>query len=561
MKFKFQKVSVLFVLSLILFGCVKQEVQLDKLESEEIDPSFALPLGQATFNMGRIEKHFVDDHFIYNPTTGLLEYIFPKRLFTLNAADMLQFPNPSASATVTMPSGTQNAFNLGGAGTIVTFYGQQTTTFNAPNGELMDSIVFKNGTLDINVSSDFPHNTSIDIVIPGLTFNGGAFNKTVNLNYTGTTPVTANVQFDLAGYKFDLTDGGTTDNTAKFAFAIEMTSSGVPVLGSEQIDLTADFIIDTIDRAFGYFGQFTNILSEDTMTIDFFENLYGGTIHIEDPRIELTVYNTAGVSVHSDFNAVYAPDNSVNINLGGPGLTTIPLIVGASTLTDTGITTHLIDNNNTSPTLTAVIDEGPGEMIYDATSETNPGGVTQNFLTYKSKMWCDSRLVMPFYGWGNNFNFRDTTDLDLSEALDVDSADIENVNRVTLRLIADNGLPIESSVQLYFLDSNGLLVDSLFDNVSGENILKAAKVNFSVPTTDPNYGRVIPGGMQRKITDIVMDKVRFNKLANSGITKMIYSAKGNTNDANLGRNVKFYPDYSIKMKVSAKVDLLYKLKP
>lgn len=561
MDFKIGKISLSVIACFVLFSCVKQKVELDKLESEEIDPSFALPLGEATINLGRVESHFVDDHFEYNASTGLLEYVFPKRLFELYPIDILKFPNPNASASATMPPGTQSAFNAGGPGNTVSFSGSQTVTFNAPNGELMDSIIFRQATLDVNVSSDFPHNTSIDVVIPGLTLNGAVFNQTINLNYGGTVPIVNNVQFDISGYSFDLTDGGVTDNTADFSFNIQMTSSGIPVLGTEQIDFTVDFLMDTIERAYGYFGSYTNILSEDTLEIDFFENLSGGSIHVEDPRIELAVYNTTGVSVHSDFNAVYAPDNSVNINLGGPGLTTIPLIVGAATINDTGITNHLINNGNTSPTLSAIIDEGPGEMIYDASSETNPSGVTQNFITYQSKVWCDSRLVMPLYGWGNNFEFRDTTKSDISKALDVDSATIENLKTATLRVIADNGLPVEASIQLYFVDSNDVLVDSLFDNTSGANVIQAATVNFSVPTTDPNYGRVIPNGAKRKITDVVIEKERFNNIANSGVTQLVYVAKGNTNDANLARNVKFYPEYNLKMKVSAKLDLLYKLQP
>lgn len=561
MKYKSTLLFSVLAITILITSCVKQEIELDKLESEEIDPSFALPLGEATINLGRVEQSFVDDHFIYNPTTGLLEYVFPRRLFELQLADMLQFPNPSASMSFSMPAPIHTAFNLAGAGTQITFHGQDTASFSAPNGELMDSLVIKQGSLDFNLSSDFAHDVSIDIIIPSLTINGGAFNKTVTLNYSGSTPVTTTAQFDISGYKLDMTDGGVTTNTARFAFAVTLTNSGVVTSGTENIDITADFVVDTIDRAFGYFGTYTNILSADTMPIDFFENLYGGTVHVEDPRIELTVYNTSGVPVNTGFNGVYAPDNSININLAGPGLTSIPLVVGAPTINDTGITTHIIDNSNTSPTLSDIVDEGPGEMIYDASSETNPAGVTPNFVTCESKVWCDGRLVMPLYGWGNNFVFRDTTDLDLSQSLNVDSADIENIQAVTIRVVADNGLPIEASLQLYFADSNHVIIDSLFDNATGENILTAATVNFSVPVSDPNYGRVTLTGAKRKITDVMITQTRFNNLANAGVAKLIYVARGNTNDANLGRSVKFFPDYNLRIKTSAKVDMLYSLKP
>lgn len=560
MKFIFKSLFLISTSSLLFTGCVKKEIELQKLESEVIDPSFAFPIGGATFNLGRIESHFADDFFIYNQTTGLLEYIYPKQLFNLKVADMIQFPNPSASANFGMPVGAQSTLVGGGAGTTVNFYHQSTTTFNAPNGELIDSITVKQGSLDINLSSDFMHSGSVDVVIPSLTKNGGAFNKTINFTYSGTTPVVNTASFDIAGYKLDMTDGGTTNNTSRFAFNATITSSGAGVSSSDEIRFTIDVVIDTLQSAFGYFGSYTNILSQDTLPIDFFENLYGGQVHVEEPRIEINVFNTAGIDVKTDFVGVIDPASGPTSILSGAGLN-LPTILGANNPGDTAVTPHLIDNTNTSPTLTDMVDAGPSEIIYSATSETNPGaGTPSSFVTCESRVWGDSRLVLPLNGWGNNFQFRDSTDADIEGVVDVDSADIENIEAFTLRLIVDNGLPIDAFVQAYFCDTNFVIIDSLFDVAGGQNIIKKATVNFSVPVGDPNYGRVTLTGAKRKITDIVMDKTRFNNLVNNGAKKLIYVANGLTNDAP-NRSVKFYPEYNLKMKLSAKVDLTYQLRP
>ena len=555
-----KKLFAFSAIILITQSCVKKEIELNNLESETFDPSFATSLGGATFNMGRLESHFIDDKFEYNPVTGLLEYVYKKRLFELGLSDIFQLPALSATASVGMPPAQQTALTTGGVGTVVNFSAQVATTFPVSNGELLDSIIIKQGTMDITLSSDFTHSGSVNVVIPSLTLNGASYSTTLVFNYTGITPVLVNANaLDISGYTLDMTDGGITDNTSRFAFNAQITSSGLPLTGTESLDFTVNLTVDTIQQANGYFGSYTNILARDTAFIDFFENI-SGDVHIEDPRIDLTIYNTSGISVETDFTAISAPDNSTQTVLGGPALTSIPTILGATTISDTGVTTHLVNNSNTTPTLTQVIDEGPGKIIYDASSTTNQGlpNTTQNFITYKSKVWCDSRLVLPLYGWGNNFTFIDTTNADLEDLLGIDSDDADDVEQVSLRIITDNGLPIEARIQVYFTDSNDVIIDSLFNASTGEDIIRKANVNFSVPVNDNSYGTVT--SPVRKITDIVINKARFNNLANSGAKKIIYKAQGLTNEAPTGKNVKFLPSYSVSIKMSAKVDLNINIK-
>lgn len=551
-------IKKLFAISAIIFiaqGCIKKEIELQKLESEAFDPSFATSLGGATFNLGRLESHYVDDHFEYNASTGLLEYVYYKRLFELGLIDMFSIPAMNATASFGMPGADQSTMNFGGAGTVVNFSNQSTTTFPVSNSEQIDSIIVRNGTMNINLSSDFAHDGVIDIIIPSLKLNGVAFTTTLNLDYVATVPVTASLtNFDLSGYTIDLTDGGTTDNTARFAFNVQMTSSGAPIVGTESLDFTIDFTVDTLQEAHGYLGAYTNILAQDTMYIDLFENLNGGSIHVEEPIINLKIYNNTGIEVQTNFNTIFSSDNNGN-NLTGVGLN-LPLINRAINVGDTAITNDSIDKTNSN--IVQVIDLAPNGLIYDASSNTNPGGVTQNFITYDAALWCDAKLRLPLYGWGNDFTFTDTTDADLDNILGVDSADAENIKQVDLRLIVDNGLPIEAKIQVYFADTNNNVLDSLFNTANGEDIIRRANVNFSVPNTNPAYGTV--NSSVRKITDIVIDKNRFNNLSNNGAKKIIYKAQGLTNDAPT-ENVKFQPSNSLIMKLSTKVDLDIQVNP
>ncbi len=544
-----------------MFGCVKKKIELDKVEAPVLDPSFAAPLGQVNLTMSDIEQQVDEDDFVYNQADNAFELIYPDRLFEFGINDMLSIPTQTFSYGFGMPGGSQGTFTGGGVGTQVTFNDQNDFVYSSfTNGELLDSVIIANGQLTIDLSSDFSHSGTVTISIPSLTNGGVPYQTTLNLNYGGSVPVTDNAIVDISGYTLDLTKGGITDNTVEVAYSATMTNSGAGVSGGEQLNFTFGLSINQFSSVWGYFGQYVNILDQDTSYISLFEDIQDGILHFADPRVELFIYNTAGIEVHTDFNAVWAPDNSVTVNLGGSGLTSIPNIVAAPSPGNVGVTTHIISNANTVPTLTDLLDEGPSNVVYSAVATTNPNGVTQNFLLDTSKVWCDGRIILPFYGYADNFTLVDTTDADIEEMLGIDSSSnisVEDVEQVLVRLIVDNGLPTEAGVQLYFADTNGVIIDSLFQQVGYENIFEPGLVNFNLPVSDPNYGKVYES--TRKITDIVITQDLLQKLLDNESKKIIYKGIGYTSGAGSQLDVKIFPEYTIGIKVSAKVDLMVDL--
>lgn len=549
-------VIALATFSLIVGGCKKKEISLDDLKTPLLDPSFALPIGYANLNIGDIEREYDVNNFLYNNNENLFEFVYKDRIFELTANDVIQIPTQNYSTSYSMPAGNQTALIGGGAG-FTTNYSQQTAiNFNVPNGAQLDSIIIQNGSLAIDLSSDFMHSAVVNVTIPSLTLNGNPLQQTLNANYTGSTPVNDNSTIDISGYTIDLTDGGSTNNSFNVTLDFQVTSSGNPISGAEQITVDMGLNVSSFEAIWGYLGQVTNILSQDTSNITLFDNLAGGEVHFEDPRIELAIGNTAGLEVQTQFSAVIAPDNSTNVNLGGAGLTNLPLIARAVNPGDTMMTYHIIDNSNTSPMLSDVIDESPREIVYSSSATSNPNGVANNFVLGDALVWCDAEVILPLFGWARNFTLSDTTDLDIVDALGIDSSSnltVEDVEQAMLRIIVDNGLPVDAGLQLYFADTNYVVIDSLFQSPGGiENVFEQGVVDFSLPLTDPNHGKVVQS--TRKITNVVVSQDLIKKLVNGNAKKLIYKTRGLTNEANSGQNVKIYPEYDVDIKVSAKVD-------
>lgn len=541
----------------ITVRCVKEEIDLNKVQTGELEPSFALPIGSAHLNLGDIEQEYDLNNFIYNESDNIFVAVYNDRLFEFMAKELLDVPPQNFNSTFGMPLSTQTGFVAGPIGSQVSIPNSNNFQMTFSNGELIEEIEIKSGTLQMDLNSTFTHDVSLQLSIQSLKSGGVPYQTTLNIPYTGSLPSTNNILLDISGYTIDCTNSGTTTNNINISSLSVVTNSGNGLSGSEVFDYSFGITIDSYSLVTGYFGEYTNILDQDTSHITLFEDLHGGTVHFEDPQINLAISNSAGVDVQTNFSGIWAPENSTNVNIGGAGPGNIPLITGASTPGEVSTVSHTINNANTVPTLSQVMDEGPAEIIYSASATTNPSGFTTNFIMDTSKVWCDAEVVLPLFGYGDNFTLKDTVPGNIEELLGLESdgnINEEDIDEVLLRLNIDNGMPVDVGFQLYFTNDNYMILDSLFASVNGsQEILESASVNFSLPPTHPDYGKVV--APMNKITDVVISNEKLQYLIDNKAVKIIYKIVGNTASAQTGENIKLYPEYSIDIKASAKINM------
>jgi hypothetical protein len=219
-----------------------------------------------------------------------------------------------------------------------------------------------------------------------------------------------------------------------------------------------------------------------------------------------------------------------------------------------GYTYHTITSNGTIPTLSAVLDEGPFELIYTSDILINPNGPQQNWVLDSSYLSCTAELILPFYCYADNFTVSDTLDLVFEDILGADdegALDWNDVKKMQLRLIADNGLPVEMFGQVYFTDSLYNIIDSLY--LDPENaFLASGYIDFSLPETHPDHGRVLE--KRRTIRDSELTGQRIQHMIAEEARKVILKARSNTAGAAGQELVRFYPEYELKLKLSAKLD-------
>lgn len=547
---------LLFLFSGLVLSCKKDTFDVTNLDATEADPSFALVLGKATLSLEDLEKEFDNGELIYNENNKVFNLIYSQDLFEFRVGDLIDLPSQSVNYSFDVPPASATAFNLAPVGSSINFQETQNESFTFPNGEEIDSIIVNQGSLSIDASTDIQHDVTVLISIPYLTQNGIPFSASVDLSYQGSTPTIDESTIDLNNYVLDLSKDGQTINEVEIGVDITLTKTGQPFTGTEGVDFNLNFDLQSFESIWGYFGNYQNIVAADTQDLQVFENLLSGEVHFADPKMTLFVTSTAGLAIKTTINGLYDSDAGSGQSLGGPGINDIPTIPAAAFIGDVAEMTHTISNANTNPTLSELIDANPQSIVYEFGAETNPDGYSQNFLTSDAVATGALELQLPIFGYASNFVFQDTLDLDLAEELGFEEGSTFNeqdIESASLRLISKNGLPLRLGAQLYFLTENDVVLDSLFQESQFSNILQPGIVDNSLPVSDPNYGKVVE--TSTNMFDIVLTKEQLENLISKGSKKVIYKARVNTTDASQDQDVKFYPEYELTLKLSAKLNL------
>ncbi len=547
---------VLFLgcLLLSLVACTKEEYSLDdNLSIPGLSPSLAIPLANADIGLSELEQPLgLDDEIDYSAGSQL-SLTFRERLFEIGLEDLVQLPPQEVQESYEADAVTAAVFNASLPGTELPISEIYNLPFEFENGEELDSIRLGESILSINMISSFRHDLSVDISIPELIGPSGAFTSDFSLEYDGTMPVTGELNVDITDHLLDFTGAGNNNELDILADFIIVHSGEFTTTG-DSVYFELSLSSNSLKAAYGYLGQYSGIAEIDTQRVDVFQNIDAESIYFADPAIELDIVNSSGIPMEISFSSLFAPTNSVTQLITGGALEEIPIIEGASFPGDVAVTEHRIDDSNTNPMLSDMLSEGPVDLIYEAEGLTNPNGYSYNFILDTSKVTCDATVILPLFGFVDGYRFSDTLDIDLGDGLGLEdeSLNTDDIKSALFRVITDNGLPMETAFQLVFLDSTYAVVDSLFTGQDTQLLLSPGQIDYSLPITDSNHGRVM--FPTRTITDIFISKERLDELLDGEISYMVIRLIGSTGGVGDGELVRFYPEDRLKVQLSAKLE-------
>jgi hypothetical protein len=422
------------------------------------------------------------------------------------------------------------------------------TTYNL-GGPQLRTVIIKRGFVRFKVNSLVEGKTTFVYKIPCATLGGNQFMVNVTVPAAvGSTPGIFDRVYDLSGYTISLTGiANNKVNTIYTSLSAGISSSepnSVMIQPSDVLSIENTFYDMFPHYAKGYFGTNTFNVGPDQTDFEMFNRIVDGTIQLEDVDFKLNLENPIGLDARVFINNL----TSINSRTGN-SISLANSIIGSpinvNRAAESGTTVYptyqsfplTTSNSNIKP----MIENLPDKFGYSLQLTTNPMGNvsgSNDFIYSDQLLKAKMNMEIPLSLIATNLTLVDTLDLNIQT-----TEESQNIKSGTITLFAHNGFPFDASVQLYMLDNNLNITDSLYTYA---NTIDQAVINSSLRVTSKKATKLVSTISESKMqllysTKKVKLKVKFNTASQS-------------------QYVKIYSDYGIDIQLIGNINYTIQLK-
>jgi hypothetical protein len=344
-----------------------------------------------------------------------------------------------------------------------------TTTYNINTVQLRKATLLT-GFVDIEVTSYINQPTDMTYKVACATLGGSPLIMYVKVPAkNGTIPGRAKRTYSLANYSIDFTgpshNGYNTINTILSGIVDSLAPSYASISPGDSLNINARFYGIEPNYAKGYFGTVTKTYTSQS-TFPLFKKVIGGSLMMQnisvtmqlennfgiDARINLAKLSSVNTHTASTVNLTDAGliNNSININRATETFNPAsPVIPSVQTFSLTPANSNIL----------AWLDNMPNNVGYTLQVTTDPlGNVSgsNDFAYYGYGITSNLNISLPLSIIANNLTLEDTLNANFAN-----SAQAQQVKSGTFTIYADNGFPFSAGMQVYLLDSNMKIADSL----------------------------------------------------------------------------------------------------
>ena len=448
-----QKLSAVFLILIsigFLQSCIKNEdFQYDKIAVTTWDPDVAIPLIYSNLSVYDIVDN-TDSGTIGIDSLNKVSLIYKGNIYSVYGYEFLPLIDQTDNSVITLTMADSSQLQSNG-----TFSKSITSTlpFSVVNGEALDSITIRLGTLIISLNSLIPYSGTLNVSIPGAKKSGIPFSKNIPFSINNGIPVLAIDSSDLEGYHVNLKPAGSP-NQLQIIYTPSYTynTNGQPSI-NKAFGVQSHFADLHVAQAFGNFGQRPLSVSVDSSKIRVFNNQISGNIFFDDPTVKFIITNSYGMPIEAHLTSLFAilANNTTTAITGYPDPIpiSVPLSIGQSVQTS-------FELNSTNSNEKTVINQQPRYISYSVNALTNSPIASYNFLEDSSRFKVDVEINLPMKGYTQGFTLQDTTPFSLEN--------IEQVQSAVFRINVTNGFPASAFTQVYFTDSLYNQLDSLISD-------------------------------------------------------------------------------------------------
>lgn len=495
-------VFLMTLLSALEFSCSKglniEDIELGK-------PEYALPLTDVRTSIKKLLGDYDTLAFLRIDSDSMMTAHYKGSLLTRSSIDLfgaLQnalYPIPDT--TVGIP-------------------------YLLPNNARMEFVDLKTGKFAYAgfLFGQFAEPLLMTIRVPQMTKNGVPF----QWSFTMTPSLSGNLDsVDVSGYRITpINDSIWVHYEARRTTNNERVRINNFVIGMRGMQMK---------YAQGYMGVNTFDAPRDSIRLDIFKSWTTGEVTFENPKITVSLDNSFGIPVKSvTREAFIVSATGRQLPLESPFITN-GVNIAYPTLNEVGQSkrTVLVYDKSTS-NLVDIIAAGPVAMVYDidGVTQEDPTRSLRSFITDSSTFRLQVEMDLPLHARAKGFMVRDTVNVDFQS--------LKNIEYAEFKMIADNGMPIDLSVQGYFLGESGQVLDSLFQSAAGEPLLRGAAVNANGDVTR----------VTQQISYIPIDAPKLNRIRLAKRLALRYSLATSNNGATPSVRLKSNQDVRIQLGVS-----------
>ena len=530
----FRTTTFLFVAILFLLtSCFKELADdINKIDNLKWNPTLALPLANGSFTIGEFAKGLSGENFsTTSRDDGLVVFTYTQdQVFSETAEELVDIGDQNFNTTINPLSATIPDLPING-----TITEQELHDFNlAPTeNDKLYNATLKGGALVIDLIGDFPASGELILTFDLLTKDGVALETSFQWDYEGSNSQQFQRTLDLAGFDIDFTNNGSTYNYFYFTSTLTLNYEGQSVTSTNGIAMNMDILSLEFSQAFATISKRVVVTETNEFTFNFMDELKGGVYYFDEPSINFNFSNGFGIPVNATIvETVATSESKGKISLSGDVVGT-PFPIAYPSMEEIGnVLESDISINHLNSNLPEIIAWPPNSISYTIEGMVNPNANDDiHFALDTSRVSANIDLELPMIG-----RFRNLT---LAENYDFNGSKLEEVEYALFRLGSSNGFPINAHIQLYFLDNNGALIDSLIYDDS--KVLEAGLTNDIGKVTEPTA----------KDIDVLVPKNRLGPISTS--TRILLRATLDTPE-NDTRSVRIYDEDKLIIKLFAQTE-------
>ncbi len=490
------------------------------------DTEIIAPLIDASFDISNL----LPDSILHQNPDSTLEIVYQKSVHNFDIGNLFVIPDTGIHAFYTLPI---NQLTLSPGDSIPIKINPE-TVYQLPGVELK-TVTVKSGKVIFKVQSRVREVTNFAYSLPGATKNGVPLSVNIDVPArVGNKPGVYFKEYDLSGYVIKLTGkSGSKVNTLYTSIKAAISPSALDtVLVTKYDTLSVDNAFSDIvpQYAKGYLGQNIIDVPPTQTDLSFFDRV-SGNVNLEAVKFDLSLDNFIGVDARATLKSLKAINTHTNKTVALNSSTTSVNINRAldngSVVTPSHASFPLTTTNSN---IKELLENLPNKMEYQMRVNMNPlGNVSgSNDFIYTDQLlngYLNMRIPLSFIA--NNLTLSSIVNFNIS------SGDNRNINDGRLTLYANNGFPFDATIQLYTIDENNAIKDSI---VQGPATIIQAPVDIQLKVT---------GKRLTKLT-IPVNHDKMTLLYNT--KKVMLKIKFNTSSQ--PKYIKIYSDYTMDVKLT-----------